>query len=116
MKIIRNKYIPLRGWSAVNLFGVLFAREEAEVTERTLRHEYIHTLQMRETGYVGFYLWYAVEGLAKCLRHGKKGYYRIGFEQEAYLYDRYGSADYKANRRPFAWTEYVNRAVYEKGR
>lgn len=116
MKIIRNKYIPFKGWSAVNLFGVLFVREGAKVTDTMLRHEYIHTLQMRETLYIGFYLWYAVEGLIKCVKHGKKGYYRIGFEQEAYMYEHYKTNTYGALRRPFAWLEFVGRAVYFKGK
>ena len=115
MKIIENKWIPFRGFSAVNLFGVLFVRKGVEVTDTMIRHEEIHTMQMRETAYVGFYLWYAIEGLWKCLANGKKGYYRISFEQEAYMYDHYKANTYKAIRQPFAWLEFVNKVAYYKG-
>ena len=113
MKIVENKIIPLKGWGAVNLFGVLFVRKGVKVTDTMIRHEEIHTMQMRETAYVGFYLWYAIEGLCKCLAHGKKGYYRIGFEQEAYLNEHIRK--YKNVRTPFEWLKYVNKIVYFKG-
>ena len=115
MKIIENKWIPFKGWSAVNLFGVLFVRKGVKVTEEMLRHEEIHTLQMKETAYVGFYLWYAIEGFLKCFAHGKKGYYRISFEQEAYMYDHYKTETYRAIRQPFTWLEFVNKVAYYKG-
>lgn len=115
MKIIRNNIIPLKGWSAVNLFGVLFVRKGAKVTDVMLRHEEIHTLQMKETAYIGFYLWYAIEGLIKCLVNGKKGYYRISFEQEAYMYDHYKTDTYEAIRQPYTWLEFVNKVAYYKG-
>ena len=51
MKIIYNKLIPMKGYKAVNLFGVLFAREGARLTADDIRHEEIHTAQMRETLY-----------------------------------------------------------------
>ena len=36
MRIIRNSYIPFRGFTAMNLFGVLFVRREAaELTPET---------------------------------------------------------------------------------
>ena len=54
MKIIRNKCIPFKGFRAINLFGVLFVRGNARISERTLRHEAIHTAQMKEMLYIGF--------------------------------------------------------------
>lgn len=40
MRIIRNSYIPFRGFTAMNLLGVLFVRREAaELTPETLNHE-----------------------------------------------------------------------------
>lgn len=116
MKIIRNNIIPLKGWSAVNLFGVLFVRKGVEVTDVMLRHEEIHTMQMREMCYIFYYIWYAIEGAWKCLKNGKKGYYRISFEQEAYLYDHYPTRAYKELRRPFAWMDYLTRVEYGKGK
>lgn len=99
----------------MNLFGVLFVRKDTEVTDVMLRHEEIHTMQMREMCYIFFYIWYAIEGAWKCLKNGKKGYYRISFEQEAYMYDHYKTNTYKAIRQPYTWLEFVNRVAYYKG-
>jgi len=64
MKVIYNGLIPFRGFTAINLFGRVFARREFEpVSDRILRHEAIHTAQMRETGFVGFYLLYLADWL-----------------------------------------------------
>ena len=65
MKIIWNNFIPVKGFKAINLFGVLFARCNAVISETTLRHEHIHTMQMREMLYVPFYLWYGIEYVIK---------------------------------------------------
>ncbi len=116
MKVIRNRFVPVKGFSAVNLFGVLFVRKGAKVTDVMIRHEEIHTMQMREMLYIFYYLWYAIEGAWKCLRYGKKGYYRISFEQEAYLHDHYPTRAFKELRRPFAWTDYLTKAEYGKGK
>jgi hypothetical protein len=87
MKVIYNKMIPFRGFSAINLFGVVFARKECEpLNAFTVHHEQIHTEQMRELGYIPFYLWYVLEWLVKLCFYGKQAYYHISFEQEAYIY------------------------------
>lgn len=39
MKIIYNKWIPFKGFCAINLFGVIFARKGCKVTPRTINHE-----------------------------------------------------------------------------
>lgn len=64
MKVIRNKLLPIgKRYGAINLFGVLFVKRDMSVTDRVLNHERIHTKQMRELGYVGFYLLYVAEWL-----------------------------------------------------
>lgn len=50
MRIIYNKIIPFKGFSAINLFGVIFAREGQTITPSTINHEKIRTEQMRELG------------------------------------------------------------------
>ena len=66
MHIIRNSYIPFRGFTAMNLLGVLFVRREAaELTPETLNHEKIHSAQMREMLYIPFYIWYLLEWLLR---------------------------------------------------
>lgn len=54
MKIIYNKLIPMKGYKAVNILGVLFARKGSTLTEEDIRHEEIHTAQMKETLYGAF--------------------------------------------------------------
>lgn len=62
MKIIYNRFIPFKGFKAVNLFGIVFARRECRpLSDTIVRHENIHTAQMRELFYVGFYLLYLFE-------------------------------------------------------
>lgn len=103
MKIIRNKVIPFKGFKAINLFGVLFVREEAVLSEADINHEAIHTEQMKEMLYVGFYLWYAVEWLVRLarLRNAHTAYRNVSFEREAYA----NQADlaYLQQRKPWSW-------------
>ena len=66
MKIIYNRFIPFKGFIAINLFGTLFVRQEKGkpepyVSPRTINHESIHTEQMKELGYIFFYIWYFIE-------------------------------------------------------
>ena len=42
MLIIRNKVIPFKGFKAINLFGILFVRENAKLDAKTINHEEIH--------------------------------------------------------------------------
>lgn len=100
MKVIYNKLIPVKGFSAINLFGVIFAREEyKQLTPLTLRHEAIHSAQMRELLWVGFYLAYFLEWLYR-LCTTKNAYRKISFEVEAYA--NQGNKKYLEKRKLFA--------------
>lgn len=102
MKVIYNSLIPFKGFSAINLFGIVFARKEyKELSQRTLNYEAIHTAQMKEMLYIGFYIWYLSEWLIKLPVYGKKAYENISFEREAYAFqsDRY----YLKVRKHYAW-------------
>ena len=85
MKIIYNNLIPFKGFIAINLFGVLFVRNEykkrfeSEGFTTTLNHESIHTEQIKELGYIFFYIWYFIEWLLR-LPFGN-AYYNISFEK-----------------------------------
>ena len=73
MKIIYNDIIPFKGYKAINLFGIVFARKSARpLSDKNKNHEAIHTAQMRE--------------LLDWVFHGFK-YRRITFEQEAYAHE-----------------------------
>ena len=65
MKIIRNNIIPFKGFKAINLFGILFVRGNAELSDEVINHESIHTAQMKEMLYIPFYIWYGIEYLCK---------------------------------------------------
>ncbi len=86
MKVIRNSIIPFKSFSAINLFGVVFARREAYLSETVLNHERIHTAQMKELGYIFFYIIYVLEWLVRLFLSGN-AYRNISFEKEAYFYE-----------------------------
>lgn len=84
MKIVYNNVIPFKGFAAINLFGVIFARKECRpLSTSTVNHEAIHTEQMKELLYIGFYVCYVVEWLVRLFMKGN-AYRNISFEKEAY--------------------------------
>ena len=102
MKIVYNNIIPFKGFTAINLFSVLFIRNEykEKLDERILNHEAIHTAQMKELAYVGFYVIYILEWIYRLIFHTKTAYRGISFEREAYDNQNYvGYLDY---RKPFS--------------
>ena len=87
MKIVYNNILPVKGFAAMNLFGIIFARNEYNPLARRIQnHEAIHTVQMKEMLYIFFYFWYLVEWLVKLFRYGRNAYENISFEREAYTY------------------------------
>lgn len=112
MKIVYNKFIPFKGYLAINLFEILFVRgtrseKEHRITGRVKNHEMIHTAQMRELAYVFFYLWYFVEYCIIRLFHRKQGcaYHDVSFEEEAYLHEN--DDQYLQNRKHYAWMKFL---------
>ena len=107
MKIIYNNIIPFPGFKAINLFGVLFVRKGCTMSESDINHEMIHTAQMKEMGYVIFYLWYLVEWLVKLakLRDSNKAYRAISFEREAYGNEK--NLIYTITRAKYAWRKLI---------
>jgi hypothetical protein len=93
-KIIINNLIPFKGYSAMNLFGLIFVRrdyfENPRLTQKrfdiTMRHESIHSKQIVETGIIFFYIWYILEYIVRlfCTGNHSEAYRGIAFEQEAY--------------------------------
>lgn len=106
MKIIRNRVIPFKGFNAINLFGVLFARKDARIDNTVINHEKIHTAQMKELGYVFFYLLYILEWIVRLFLPGN-AYRQISFEKEAY--DNEHNPDYLCSRPHFAQWKKSNR-------
>lgn len=119
MKTIVNKWIPVKGFSAINLFGIFFVRPEAKITKRLLNHESIHTEQIKETGYIGFYILYVLEWLYRLVcgvifGYDKKtfrtiwdaAYKSISFEVEAY--GNQTNYSYLNTRKRYAWTRFLS--------
>ena len=79
MLIVRNNIIPFRGFKAINLFGILFCRKNANIGDVTINHEKIHTKQMIELLFIFFYLWYGIEYIVRLIKYWspKKAYYNI---------------------------------------
>lgn len=129
MKVVFNKVIPFKGWVAINLFGILFVRgERRDLSQRLINHESIHTAQMRELLFIGFYAWYVVEWLFRLLfalitlyraesgkvgKHFYQTYLDISFEKEAY--NNQDNFEYLAKRRHFAFlSELINKNSKEQ--
>ena len=109
MKIIYNNLIPFKGFIAINLFGVLFVRNEYKKRfdsggfTTTLNHESIHTEQIKELGYIFFYIWYFIEWLLR-LPFGNS-YYNISFEREAYANEK--NIKYLQARKHYSFLKYI---------
>ena len=104
MRIIRARHFPPKGFKAINLFGVVIARKDVTLTEDDIRHEEIHTAQMREMLYIPFYIWYLLEWLYR-LVFEINAYRSISFEREAYEHE--DEPGYLESRRPYAWRHYL---------
>jgi len=103
--VIYNKIIPFKGYKAMNLFELIFVRSECKerFTEVDLNHEKIHSAQMRELLYIGFYLWYILEYIFNVFKYKgnlDKAYMNISFEKEAYSHQK--DLDYLKNRKHYA--------------
>lgn len=106
--IVVNNIIPFGEYDVINIFGILFTKiKKGILTNKVVNHESIHTKQMIELGFIGFYLWYVIEYLIIRLFHKKQGdaYYDVSFEEEAYANEK--DLTYLNNRKPYAWVKYL---------
>lgn len=105
MKIIKTKNFPPNGYKAINLFGVVFTKKP--LNKREITHESIHTEQLKELFYIGFYLLYCLEFIYRLISIGKwhEAYRNISFEKEAY--SNQNESEYIINRPKYAWTNYL---------
>lgn len=70
----------------------------------------IHTAQIKEIGYLPFYIIYVIEWLVRMIQfrgHGN-GYRNISFEREAYHND--DNLDYTKTRKHYAFLKYIRKA------
>lgn len=80
--IIYNNIIPFEGFKAINLFGIIFAREILNKVD--INHEKIHSKQMKDFLYIFYYPIYIIEWIIRLFQYGNKAYRNISFEREAY--------------------------------
>ena len=107
MKIIRNKFIPFKGYSAITIGNIIFVRKEAIITDTLINHESIHYEQEKELGYIGFYLLYILEYLYNRVKYKNayKAYHEVSFEKEAYA--NQSDLSYISNRKKYSWLKYL---------
>lgn len=110
MKVIRNGYIPIKGFKAMFFFGILFVRNDLKkpLSDVDWNHECLHSRQCGEMLGVFFYLWYIIEYLIRVLSCGfnaHDAYHSISFEREAY--DNQDKTEYLSKRKRFAWLRYI---------
>ena len=105
MKIIYNNIIPFKGFKAINICTFLFVRKGVRLSDKLLNHERIHTAQMKEMLFIGFYIWYFVEWLIEIFHYGSTAYHTNTFEREAF--DNDDNLTYLDNRKSFEWLKYV---------
>ncbi len=114
MKIIYSNYLPVKGFRAINLFGIVFARKEYPALDKRIQnHESIHTRQMLELFVVGFYAWYLTEWMVRWILYWDSftAYRNIGFEREAYANE--GNRHYLETRKRYAFTRYLKNDSHE---
>lgn len=109
MKIIYNSIIPFKKFMAINLFGVLFVRNDLErpIGALTINHEEIHSEQYKELYWIGFLPLYLIEWFVKLLIYGnsRKAYRNISFEREAYKFQN--DLNYIEKRKKFSWAKMI---------
>ena len=94
----------------MNLFGVLFVRQESGkpkpvISKNTINHESIHTEQMKELLYIPFYILYFIEWIIRLFTNTSSAYRSISFEREAYMNEC--NYNYIPNRKKFSWIKYI---------
>lgn len=119
MKVIINSIIPCKGFTAINLFGVVFVRKKIRSQhnisiydwEKMFNHELIHTAQMKELLYLPFYILYGIEWLIRLgmYRNTKEAYRNVSFEREAYDKQAYFNYIICDERKPYAFLKYIKR-------
>ncbi len=130
MIIIRNKFVPFTGYKAINLWGILFVKNNAKIDDVTINHESIHSRQLVEVmiasvlisilfiiggqWWIGalitlfsYYIWYVIEYMIRLIITGSQieAYRGMSFEKEAYRNE--GNMLYLNSRRLFTFLEHM---------
>ena len=92
--IIKNKYIPLKGFKAIALWPFILVRKGCIFEQKDLNHERIHHAQQKELLIVGFYVIYSILWFIH-------RYDNHPMEKEAYSHEK--DMFYLSKRKHFAW-------------
>ena len=102
MKIVRmNWFFKMFNITGICLAPIHIQIKEGYFTARRINHEKIHWAQQMEMLIIPFYLWYSVEWLIRIPINGRKAYYKLLHEKEAFEND--DNMDYLKTRKHFAW-------------
>lgn len=108
MKIIKNKWFPFKGYKCINLFGFVFTK--SNLNEVDINHEAIHTAQMKELLYIGFYILYGIEYMVRRILDlsspQNEIYHDVSFEQEAQYYEK--NLAYLRYRKHYSWINFLS--------
>lgn len=132
-KIIYNKIIPFKGYTAMALLPFIFSRVK-ELKDYVVNHESIHLRQQLEMLIVGaaiaivmfvlgcgwwslmplplFLWWYGIEYLIRLWIYNNynQAYRNVAMEQEAYIHQN--DMEYLANRKVFAWVRFLGKTTF----
>ena len=105
--VLEQKILPPKSYDAMNLLGFLWVRSIEDLSDNILRHEAIHTLQLRELWYLPYYIWYGLEFVIRLLkyRNWDKAYRNICFEQEAYANSK--NLNFRTEKEKFSFLKYM---------
>lgn len=106
MMIIRNNFIPFKGFACINICGILFVRKNAKINNIVINHENIHTKQIFELLIIPFYLIYCIFYIINLFKYfdSHKAYRNIAFEREAY--DNQNNNNYLKTRKHYNFIKY----------
>jgi len=76
-----------------------------DCSNKVKTHEYIHWQQQKELLFIIFYILYVLEWVLKLFVYGKKSYYNISFEREAFRGEK--NIMYPIVRNKFGWFKYI---------
>lgn len=136
MIVVKNKIIPFGTYTAINLFGIVFTKENLNDIHRN--HEAIHSVQIFECTVLSvifitflilvcgiswewillsipmYYIQYGLEYVLIRVFHKKQNdaYHDVSFEEEAYSYEN--DSNYLYRRKCFAWVKYLKLRSYGK--
>lgn len=107
MKLIRNKFIPPKGYKAITILNMVFVRSGCAMSDKDINHEYIHWWQEKELLIIGFYLLYVLEFLIRLIKYRcwRNAYRSISFERECY--ENESNLDYIRSRKHYAWIKFI---------